>query len=340
MTEALQAATPAGGSMRAACIVEFGEPDRVRVLDRPRPTASEDDIVVAVSTAGVNRSDVLNVAGVFDVDLPRVPGRDFAGTVVEGPGDLVGAEVWGAGGEDLGFAVDGSHAEFMRLRREDVVERPVGVPLDRLGVSGVAFMTASRALFECGRLKAGATVLVVGAAGGVGGAASQIALWHGARVLATTDQDQLPPAGVELLGRFLEGGDLVEAVRAATDGQGVDIALDTAVGGPLMKAIADSTATGGRIVVVTSAPAPASIDLLDFYRRELRLIGLNTSRAPARVGAARLAALAPGFVSGALQPLEVSRRFPLEAASEAYASVAAGDADGGRVALLPGQAGR
>jgi NADPH:quinone reductase-like Zn-dependent oxidoreductase len=317
-------------------MVEFGAPGSVRVLDRPRPSAADDSVVVEVTAAGVNRSDLLNVAGVFGVELPRIPGRDFAGVVVEGPAEMCGKRVWGAGGDDLGFAVDGSHAEFLRLPRTDAVECPLGVPVDRLGVSGVAFMTASRALFECAELARGETVLVVGGAGGVGGAAAQIAIWHGARVLATTAQGKSLPPGAEPLGEMLDGAELVDGVCAATDGAGVDVALDTAVGAPLLKTVSGSMADGGRIVSITSVPGDASLDLLDFYRRELRLLGLNTSLAPARVGVAHLAALAPGFASGALQPLEIAHRFSLEEAPDAYTAVAAGGLDTGRIALIPG----
>jgi NADPH:quinone reductase len=79
---------------------------------------------VEVQAAAVNRSDVLNARGSFAfTTLPRIPGRDFAGAVVEGPPELVGKEVWGTGGGELGFLRDGSHARYLAVPRNAVVPK-------------------------------------------------------------------------------------------------------------------------------------------------------------------------------------------------------------------------
>src|ERR1700722_5477643 len=97
--------------MRALRFFEFGEPSKLSLMDLPDPRAEPTTAVVRVVAASVNPSDVKNVAGQMEgTVLPRVPGRDFAGVVEDGPSPWIGAEVWGTGGE-IGFSADGTHAE-------------------------------------------------------------------------------------------------------------------------------------------------------------------------------------------------------------------------------------
>lgn len=116
--------------------------------------------------------------------LPRTPRRDFAGVVVEGPENLVGTEVWGTGG-DIGFTRDGSHAQYIVLPKEAVRPKPSTLSMEEAGSAGVTYVTAWLSVIEAGGLVAGETLLVIGATGGVGSAAMQIAKWKGARVIGT-----------------------------------------------------------------------------------------------------------------------------------------------------------
>src|SRR5215207_10636149 len=94
--------------MQAILIERFGDPSELRPTEVPRPDPAEREILVEVYAAAVNRSDVLNARGSFAfTTLPRIPGRDFAGVIVEGPQELVSKEVWGTGGGELGFVRDG-----------------------------------------------------------------------------------------------------------------------------------------------------------------------------------------------------------------------------------------
>ncbi len=93
-------------AMKAIQFKSFGSPDVLELVELPRPTCLERSAMVQVRSSSVNPSDVKNVAGSFGkTTLPRVPGRDFSGVVVEGPASWVGAEVWGTGG-DIGFTRD------------------------------------------------------------------------------------------------------------------------------------------------------------------------------------------------------------------------------------------
>ncbi len=99
--------------MRIVQFSEFGDPEVLQIHEVPKPTIQAGEVLVEVYAASINPSDVKNVQGAMhQTTLPRVPGRDFAGIVVEGPEELLGKEVWGTGG-DIGFVRDGSHTQYL-----------------------------------------------------------------------------------------------------------------------------------------------------------------------------------------------------------------------------------
>src|SRR5215212_10126693 len=209
--------------MQAILIERFGDPSELRPTEVPRPDPAEREILVEVHAA-VNRSDVLNARGSFAfTTLPRIPGRDFAGAVVEGPPQLVGKEVWGTGGGELGFLRDGSHARYLAVPRNAVVPKSATLSVEEAGASGLAYVTAGSALLELGNVSEGETILVTGAAGGVGSAAVMIARWKGARVIgAIKDESERPMAqrtGVDVIVDTSREV-VTDAVMAATGGEG------------------------------------------------------------------------------------------------------------------------
>jgi len=335
-------------TMQAVRFARFGGPEVLELAEVRAPAAEGGEAVVRVEAAGVEPSDVKNVAGAFPATaLPRVPGRAFAGTVVDGPAEWIGRRVWGTAG-DLGFGRDGAHAELVRFPAAALRARPGGLTPAQAALVPVPYVTAWAGLVDGAGVQAGETVLVVGAAGGVGSAAVQLARWRGARVIGVVRRalpDGLPAAArpdevvrADLLGDAPEalGGALGEAVRALTGGCGADVGFD-AVGGPALAEHLGALAPGGRMAVIAATgDRRATIDVLDFYRRGLRLVGVNSVRYDAQAAARVLEAVAPGFESGALAAPRVGRAFYLERAREAYEAVAAGGA--GRVALVPWRA--
>src|ERR1700744_4743550 len=169
--------------MRALRFSEFGAPGVLRIEQLPDPVATPQEAVIRVEAASVNPSDVKNVAGAMDwTVLPRTPGRDFAGVVVDGPAEWQGKAVWGTGG-DTGFTRDGSHAELVWVPVEALVHKPERLSFDQASTVGVNFVVAWYGAVETAQLAAGETIAVFGASGGVGGAVAQIAPAVGAKVI-------------------------------------------------------------------------------------------------------------------------------------------------------------
>ena len=325
--------------MRAIQIDNHGPVSELGVADVREPALGPDDVRVRVEAAAINPSDVGARLGWFPgLPLPRILGRDFAGTVVEGPADLVGTPVWGSGG-DLGFTRDGTHAETLVLPAAAVARRPRNLSAEQAAAIGVPFVTAQLALDMAG-LTAGETVLIAGAAGAVGSAALQLARERGAHpvALVRNDADAQRIRAEEVLAvarfdapRFPE--DLVEIVKAHTAGRGCEVALN-GVGAPLFDAMLAALGDGGRMVVYSAvAGREVTLDLLTLYRRRLSIGGLTTGGLSCTRAAEILRALTPRFESGALRPLDIAARFSLANARDAYAAVQGGTT--GKVVLVP-----
>src|SRR5215208_5937104 len=239
--------------MQAILIERFGDPSELRAAEVPRPNPGENEVLIEVHAAAVNRSDVLNARGSFpSTTLPRIPGRDFAGVVVEGPQELVGTDVWGTGGGELGFVRDGTHAQYLAVSRNAVAPKSGTLSLAEAAASGLAYVTAGSALVDLGRVSAGETILVTGAAGGVGSAAVMIARWKSARVIGAikdeSERAMAERAGVEVI-VDTSREEVTDTVLAATDRGGANLILD-AVGGPLFEPTLKSLGEEGRMVVM------------------------------------------------------------------------------------------
>ena len=157
--------------MRALRFEKTGSLDLLRVQDIPKPVPGPGEILVQIKAAAINPSDIKNVLGkMHETTLPRTPGRDFAGIVVQGSGGLAGKSVFGSGG-NLGFGRDGSHAEFMVVPENGVSPLPQGITFDQAAAIGLPYLTAWAALVNAAKLQPGENVLILGADGAVGSAA-------------------------------------------------------------------------------------------------------------------------------------------------------------------------
>ncbi len=316
---------------------EFGGPSQLKLAERPMPQADANTAVVRIEAASVNPSDVKNVAGRMEqTTLPRVPGRDYSGVVVDGPKEWLDKEVWGTGG-DVGFTRDGSHAEYIQVPVASLVRKPETLSHEQAACVGVNFVTAWCAL-EYAKLSAGETFAVFGANGGVGGAAIQIAKHLGARVIGIHRGEHAGPTpAAQLADVLIDSRDpgMGSLLRSHSTGRGADVIFNAA-GGPVFGIALGLLAHRGRQVEITSpTERRATFDLVDFYHNESQLFGLDTLKRDLTGSASILQKLLPGFEAGSYQPPVISKIISLTQAQQAYELVAKGEL--GRVVLKPQQ---
>ncbi|HEX4085143.1 MAG TPA: zinc-binding alcohol dehydrogenase family protein [Chthoniobacteraceae bacterium] len=312
--------------MKALRFEKTGSLDELKMVDLPPPVPGPGEVLVKVHAAAINPSDVKNVLGkMHETSTPRIPGRDFAGVVLEGPPELLGRQVFGAGG-NLGFGRDGTHAELVALPAGGVNPMPGNLTFPQAAAMGVAYMTAWAAVVTAANIQPGETILITGATGAVGGAAAKIAHAKGARVIGIVRKaEALARAKDGSVDQWiaLDAGELPASVLAITGGKGVNAVFDV-VGGALFEPCLKSLALRGRQVAIASNPDPrVSFNLVDFYHRESRIIGLDSLKLGFEESSAILRGLTPGIEAGTYPPPAVQTR-GLDAAIEAYREVAEG----------------
>lgn len=288
--------------MRAVQMVAPGQPVALHTV--PVPVIGPNDVLVKVQAAGICHSDVHYRAGRSRVDpLPLTLGHEVAGEIVAvgahvlqlHPGDrvclhylviceqcahcLAGREQFCVEGLMLGHFTDGGWAEYIAVPARNAVRLPDNVAAEHGAVMMCSSATSLHALRK-GRMASGDTVLVVGA-GGLGQSAVQIARALGARQVIAVDRDADKLALAERFGAVpvLAAGavaDTVAAVRAVTDGRGVDVALELVGHGDTVQIALKSVAPLGRAVVVGLNDVTVPIDTYrDLIGREAELIGSN-----------------------------------------------------------------
>ncbi len=297
---------------------------------------SDEEVLIEIRAAGVNPSDVKAALGMMPYAVfPRTPGRDFAGVVIEGPKDLIGAEVFGSSG-DLGIRRDGTHATHLVVEASAVVRKPKTMSLDEAAAIGVPFVTAVEGLMRAGMPKPGDTVLILGLNGKVGQAAAQIASWKGARIIGVVRKPESyhghSSAPVEVIDS--SSVDVAAKVRELTGGKGADVVYNT-VGEPYYEAGTKSLALAGRQIFIAAFKQTVPFDIFSFYRGRHTYVGIDTLSMSSRVTAEALRSLLPGFETGVLKPFPIVEQsiYPLSKAAAAYAAVLGSARD--RVILNP-----
>jgi NADPH2:quinone reductase len=289
-------------------------------------------VVVSVRAASVNFPDFLIIQNKyqFKPPLPFSPGSELAGTVKEVGGGVSNVR---PGDRVIAFTTYGAFAEEVKTEATRLLALP-----DRMDyVTGAAFLltyaTSDHALRDRGALKAGETLLVLGAAGGVGLAAIEIGKALGARVVACASSDDKlavcrEHGADETINYATE--DLRERVKAISDGRGVDVVYD-AVGGPYTEPAFRSLAWRGRLLVVGFAAGdiprlPLNLPLL----KGAAVVGVfwgDFARREPKAFAASVRQLASWYAEGRLRP-HVSQTLPLERAAEAIQLLASRKAKG------------
>jgi NADPH2:quinone reductase len=312
--------------MRAIVCKEFGPPESLVLdeVDDPEPGAGQ--VVIDVHACAVNFPDVLIIQNLyqFKPPLPFSPGAEVAGVVRS-----VGDDVAGLAVGDRVFASTGwgGLAERVAVAAGACIAVPDGIDFAPASAFLYAYGTSHHALKDRGKLQAGETLLVLGAAGGVGLAAVELGAHMGAAVIAAASTDEklalCREHGASMTINYVDE-DLKSRVRELTGGRGVDVVYD-AVGGPYSEPALRSTAWDGRFLVVGFAAGdipriPLNLPLL----KQCAIVGVFWGAFVAREPEwhrRNIDELVHLWQQGALRP-HVSSTYPLERAGEAIRELA------------------
>jgi len=323
--------------MKAMLMRRWGEPSQLEYTELERPVAASGEVRIDVRAIGCNLPDILMVQGRYQrkPPLPFVPGWEAAGVV-----DSVGSGVEGFAPGDRVFALPGlgAYAESVCAPAAHVYHLPQELGFEQGASFGLVYLTSYAALVHRAQLRPGETLLVHGAAGGVGLAAVQIAKALGARVIACASSPEKREvarrAGADVT--LDPGGDWAEAVKAETHGAWADVIFDP-VGGEAFDGSTKCIAFEGRLLVVGFAGGRiGEVAANRVLLKNIAVVGVHLAlyrqRNPAlvRKWMAELLAMA---AAGKLEPV-VFKTFPLHEAAHAL-GVLASRASYGKVVLIP-----
>ena len=314
--------------MKAIIVKEFGAPDVMKLEETANLTPGENQILVRVKAAGVNPVDTYVRSGIYanKPELPYTPGKDAAGIVEE-----IGTNVknFKVGDRVLtADSVSGTYAEFCLCEEKQLINLPENVSFEQGAGVFVPYATAYRALFQRAKAEKGETVLIHGASGGVGIAATQWAKNAGLKIIGTASSDE----GKNLVRE--QGADFVfdhsqenylDQILDATGGSGVDVILEMLANVNLTKDF-DVLAKFGRIVVIGSRGS------LDFAPRlvmgkDADILGMSLFNAPDEKMKEIYTAIFDGLSDGFLHPI-VGKTYDLKDAAEAHREIIKSKASG------------
>jgi NADPH:quinone reductase len=286
-----------GSTMQALLCESFGPPEDLVLREVPVPQPGQGEVLIRIHAAGLNFPDSLIIQDKYQIKapLPFAPGGELSGTVA-----AVGTGVsrFAAGDRVAALTHWGGFAEYVVAKGETVTAVPTTMDLDTAAAFSLVYGTAHHALKQRGVLQPGETVLILGASGGVGLAAVEVAKAMGARVIAgasTAEKLAIAQAhGADVLVNYAEK-DLKAEVKAITGGKGVDVVYDP-VGDKLADPAFRTIGWNGRYLVI------------GFVAREPALHHAN------------MAELYAMHASGQLKPL-ISARFPIARGGEAIRSI-------------------
>ena len=311
--------------MRALVCNEYGPPESLIIEQLDDPVPGEGQLLIDVAAAGINFPDLLVIAGTYQVKTPTpfVPGNEAAGTVAAvGPGVTQFAE-----GDRLMITTrGGAFAEKCVADAAMCAPLPDALDFEQGAGFMVTYGTSYHALKQSAGLRAGETVLVLGAAGGVGITAVEIAKAMGARVIAAASSNEklkfAASAGADETINYSDES-LKERVKELTGGKGVDVVVDP-LGGELAEQAFRATAWHGRYLVIGFASGdipkfPANIALL----KEASIIGVWWGTWAARnpkLQIANMMEMAALLEAGKLKP-RVTESFDLEDYAAAFRTI-------------------
>ena len=312
--------------MKAVVCREHGLPDRLDLVDDwPSPELGDNDVRIRVKAAGLNFPDVLIIQGKyqFQPELPFIPGGECAGVVEE-----VGAAVtrWKVGDEVIHSGGSGSFCEEIVANELAVLPKPPALSFEAAAGITITYLTSYHALVQRANIQPGETLLVLGAAGGVGSTAVELGKALGATVIAAASSDDklalCSKLGADHVINY-SNESLKDRVKELTGGAGVDVVYDP-VGGDFSEPAVRSMGWKGRYLVIGFASGPIpSIPLNLTLLKGCSIVGVFWGRftmEETEVHLANIDTLWQWFEEGKIKPV-ITDLFPIEEYEGAYAAM-------------------
>jgi NADPH2:quinone reductase len=320
--------------MKAIRVHEFGGPEVLKLEEVPTPKPGPGEVLVRVHAAGVNPYDTYMRAGTYAIKppLPYTPGSDAAG-VVESAGDGV-TKVKPGDRVYLAKTQSGAYAEYALALESQVYRLLDNISFAQGAALWVPYGTAFTALHHHGNAKAGETLLVHGASGGVGSAAVQFARAQGLTVMGTASTDKgremVKKEGAHFVFDHSKAG-YADEIMKATGGKGVDVILEMAAHLNLATDL-KLLALNGRAVVIGNR-GEITVNPRDLMSRRGSARGFTLWAATEPEAKEMHAAIAAGLENGTLRPV-VGKEMPLKDAAKAHVEVLAPGSHG-KIVLVP-----
>ena len=310
-------------AMNVVEIAAPGGPEQLKIASRPVPEPGDEEVLVRVAAAGVNRPDVMQRQGRYP---PPAGASDLPGLEISGEIAALGPKVsgWSIGDKVTALLPGGGYAGYAIAAAPLCLPVPAGISMIEAAALPETFFTVWTNLFDRGRCQAGDTVLIHGGTSGIGTTAIQLAAAWGARVFATAGSEDKARA-CERLGAVrginYRTEDFVEVMRAETKGRGVDVILDMVAGSYVARNL-EIAAVEGRIVVISLlGGSKAEVNMGVILTKRVTLTGSTLrSRSVAQkteVAGAVLKNIWPLLAAGRVRPV-IHATFPLAQAAEAH----------------------
>jgi NADPH2:quinone reductase len=309
--------------MKAVTCKEHGLPGKLELVsDWPEPTLGEHDILIEVKAAGLNFPDVLMIQGKYQMqpEMPFIPGGECAGVVTE-----IGAKVtrFKVGDKVLSAGGSGAFCQKIAVHELGAFPMPEGLSFEQAAGVSITYFTSYYALKQRANLQPGETLLVLGAAGGVGTSAIELGKHMGAKVIAAASTDEklalCKKLGADELINYSESN-LKDAIKELTDGKGVDVVYDP-VGGDFSEQAIRGMAWNGRFLVIGFASGPIPKIALNLaLLKGCSIVGVFWGRFAGEepeVNLKNIEELWELFGSGKISPV-VTDSFPIEQYEEAF----------------------
>jgi NADPH2:quinone reductase len=339
MSPSLAQNAPLPETMEAISIREPGGPEVLELVNIPLPILKDQEILVKVAAAAINRGDIIQRMGFYPAPpgASLTPGLEAAGTVV-----AVGKGVtkWSAGDEVMALLAGGGYAQYCSVHEDHALAIPKNFSMKEAGATPESIFTVWTNVFEDAALKAGETLLIHGGTSGIGSMAIQMAKVFGATVYATAGSEEKCKAceafGADRAINYKEE-DFVLVTKDLTDNVGADVIFDM-VGGDYIQRNITTAARRGRIVnIAYQSGSVAEVNFLPIMLKRLVMTG-STLRARSidektALTQAITREVMPHLTSGALKPI-VHKTFPLSQAADAQILMES-SAHIGKIVLIP-----